>query len=289
MRNRRGWFVTALDQVPERPLVARLTADRDAADAGTRRGCLRGDERGREGALVPRGELQDAELFLGPALGERRRVPQHEGVEPVAAVHQRRVAETELRGEQDLPREVRARGERPDEPGGRRGRGLLRGRGALRQERRGGVTTRREIARHRHREVARSEPEAPVEADVLDRARHRLEAHGGDVLVHQPVHRGPHGRLADPHALPVGADRERAHPPLGARAVRYVEGDDLSRLVAPHHRAVARVEQRVAPHLGIEMRHPHADQAVTAVAVGERVGEHPVQALDVALDGTSGA
>src|SRR2546425_565847 len=58
---------------------------------------------------------------------------------------------------------------------------------------------------------------------------------GGAVWAREPAPRRAHDRFADPHALPVGANRERAHPPLGARAVGDVEGDDLPRLVAPHH------------------------------------------------------
>src|SRR5207245_2789936 len=77
--------------------------------------------------------------------------------------------------------------------------------------------------------------EPGVEADVLDRARHRLETQGGNPLLEQPVHRRADDRLPHAAALAVGSYGERAHPAFGPGAVRDVERDDMPRLVAPQH------------------------------------------------------
>ena len=55
--------------------------------------------------------------------------------------------------------------------------------------------------------------------------------------------------------------------------------------VAPDHRAVAGVLEGVAPDQVVQLRDPHAHQPVPAVAVGERVGEDPVERIDVAQSG----
>src|SRR5437879_7069759 len=52
-------------------------------------------------------------------------------------------------------------------------------------------------------------------------------------------------------ALTIRPHGQRAHPALGTGAVRDVEGHHLSRFVPPQHGAGTRVEQRVAPHLGV--------------------------------------
>src|SRR2546422_3084909 len=79
------------------------------SDAGAgRRGFGRRD-RGIEGTRVPGRELEHAHFVLRPTLGERRRVPQDQRVQSVVAVDERRVAEAELRGQQDLASEVVAR------------------------------------------------------------------------------------------------------------------------------------------------------------------------------------
>ena len=66
--------------------------------------------------------------------------------------------------------------------------------------------------------------------------------------------------------------------------MRDIERRDVSVFVAPHHRARAGVEQRITPHERIQLRHPHADQAVAAVAIGKRLGKDAIQGLDIALD-----
>src|SRR2546430_16174358 len=91
---------------------AGLASHGDAPDADPGRGGLGRRDRGIEGARVAGGELEHTHLVLRPALGERRRVPQHQRVQSAVAVDERRVAEAELRGEQDLASEVVARGER---------------------------------------------------------------------------------------------------------------------------------------------------------------------------------
>ena len=64
-----------------------------------------------------------------------------------------------------------------------------------------------------------------------------------------------------------------------------VERGDVLVLVAPDHRTVTGIEQRVAPHEGIELRDAHADESIAAVAVGKGVRKDAVQRLDVALGG----
>src|SRR5438128_7354421 len=110
------------DEPAERVVEARLAAHRDAPDPRPRGGGLGRRDARLEGALVARRELEHAHLVLGPAFGEGRGVPQHEPGQPVVAIHQRRVAETQLRREYDLAGEVVAGRERADEATGRRER-----------------------------------------------------------------------------------------------------------------------------------------------------------------------
>src|SRR5256712_9974399 len=84
-------------------------------DAGAGRGGFGRRDRGIEAGRVAGGELEHAHLVLRPTLGERRRVPQDQRVQSVVAVDERRVAEAELRGEQDLASEVVGRAERRDD------------------------------------------------------------------------------------------------------------------------------------------------------------------------------
>src|SRR5213593_2350462 len=142
----------------------------------------------------------------------------------------------------------------------------------------------RDLVGERHGEEARCETEPRVETDVLRGPRHRLETECRDATVDEPVRRGAHDRLPDAGALPVWAHRERAHPAFDARLVRDVERSDVAVLVAPHHRALAGVEQRVAPDQRIQLRYTDADQPVAAIAIGEGLRKDAVQPLDVALD-----
>src|SRR2546421_9470377 len=72
--------VPARHQAAERLVVARLAANRHAADAEPRRGGLRGCDRGVECRHVTGHELENPYLIPGPPFRERRRVPQHHGV-----------------------------------------------------------------------------------------------------------------------------------------------------------------------------------------------------------------
>src|SRR5256884_1489657 len=133
--------IAAGDQPAERVVEARLTAHGDAPDARARgRGLGRRDAR-LEGAVVARRQLEHPHLVFGPAFGERRGMPQHERGQPVVAVHERRVAESQLPGERDLASEVVAGRERADEATGRRERRPARVSLPLRQQRGRGMAT----------------------------------------------------------------------------------------------------------------------------------------------------
>src|SRR5256886_8293958 len=96
--------IAAGHEPAERVVEARLTADGDAPDARARgRGLGRRDAR-LEGAVVARRQLEHPHLVFGPAFGERRGMPQHERGQPVVSVHERRVAEPQLRAKRDLAR-----------------------------------------------------------------------------------------------------------------------------------------------------------------------------------------
>src|SRR5436190_2560151 len=201
--------IAAGDEPAERIVEARLAAHRDAPDPRPRGGGLGRRDARVEGAVVARCELEHAHLVLGPALGEGRGAPQHERRQPVAAVHQRRVPESQLRGEDDLAREVVAGGECPDEVTGRRERRGARVPLALRPQRRGGMAAGGDVVRQRDREVTGREAEPRVKTDVLDRAGHGLQPQRRDSLVDEPVYRCPDDRLADARTLAVGTHRER--------------------------------------------------------------------------------
>src|ERR1051326_4753773 len=126
--------IAAGDEPAERVVEARLAAHRDAPDPRPRGGGLRRRDARLERAVVARRELEHAHLVLGPAFGEGGGVPQDERREPVVAVHERRVAQPQLGGEDDLAREVVAGGERADEATGRRERRAARVPFALRQQ-----------------------------------------------------------------------------------------------------------------------------------------------------------
>src|SRR4030095_12150544 len=125
------------------------------------------------------------------------------------------------------------------------------------------------------------EPQPAVEPDVLDGARHGLEADCLHRLFVQPIDARPDHLLAETDPLTRGARRKRAHPPFAAREVYDVEAYQFTITVAPHHRTVSRVLQRVAPDQGIEVRHPDTEQPVPPIALGKGLGEHPAQGFDI--------
>src|SRR6266571_2290715 len=103
----------------ERVVEACLASHGHPPDAGAGRGGFGRRDRGIEAGRVAGRELEHAHFVLRPTLGERRRVPQDQRVQSVVAVDERRVAEAELRGQQDLASEVVARSEGRDEVAGR--------------------------------------------------------------------------------------------------------------------------------------------------------------------------
>src|ERR1044072_225643 len=98
--------IAAREEAAGRVVVSSLAADRDATDAGLRRGRFDRADCGIEGGVVPGGELQHPPLVARATVGERRGVPDGERVHDAAALDERRIAEAELGGEQDLAREV---------------------------------------------------------------------------------------------------------------------------------------------------------------------------------------
>src|SRR6188508_59606 len=125
------------------------------------------------------------------------------------------------------------------------------------------------------------ESQPAVEPDVFDSPGHGLEADRLHRLLVQPIDARPDHLLAQTNPLTVGTHRERAHPPFTAREVHDVEAYQFTITVAPHHCPVSRVLQRIAPDQGIEVRHPDAEQPVPPIAIGEGLGEHPVQGFDI--------
>ena len=128
---------------------------------------------------------------------------------------------------------------------------------------------------------ARKKAESRVEADVVHRARHRLEADHRRALRLEPLDAARDDLLPHSTALELGPHGEWAHPSFGARPMDHVERDDVTAIVAPEHRALRCVLDRVAPDGGIEERDAHADHAVATIALGERVAEHLVQLADL--------
>src|SRR6185437_16965531 len=86
-----------------------------------------------------------------------------------------------------------------------------------------------------------------------------------------------------PHApgLALRPNGQRAHPPFAARAVHHVERHDLAVVVAPQERTGAGILDGVAPDERIEVRHPHADPAVAAIALGAAVAADLIERGDV--------
>src|SRR6266566_4086106 len=192
----------------ERVVEACLASHGHPPDAGAGRGGFGRRDRGIEAGRVAGGELEHAHLVLRPTLGERRRVPQDQRVQSVVAVDERRVAEAELRGQQDLASEVVARSEGRDEVARRLERQAARRALALRQQHRALMPARDDVVGQGHCEVAGEEAEPRVEPDVLHGPGHGLETQGRHVLLEQPVERRPHDGLPHPRALTVGPHGE---------------------------------------------------------------------------------
>src|SRR2546426_7719273 len=147
------------------------------------------------------------------------------------------------------------------------------------------VATSRDLVGQRDGEKPGPKPQSRVKADVLRRARHRLETQGRYATIDQPVGGRPYDRLADAGALAIRTHCQRTHPSFDAGLMSDVERRDVVVLVAPDHRSFTGIEQRVPPDERIELRDANADQPVAAVAVGEGFREDAVQPLDVALGG----
>src|SRR6266704_159427 len=167
----------------ERVVEAGLASHGHPPDAGAGRGGFGRRDRGIEGARVPGRELEHAHFVLRPTLGERRRVPQDQRVQSVVAVDERRVAEAELRGQQDLASEVVARSEGRDEVARRLERQAARRALALRQQHRALMPARDDVVGQGHCEMAGEEAEPRVEPDVLHGPGHGLETQGRHVLL----------------------------------------------------------------------------------------------------------
>src|SRR3954467_7104449 len=67
--------------------------------------------------------------------------------------------------------------------------------------------------------------------------------------------------------------------------MHHIEGNDVAAVVAPEHRPVSRVVDRVSPDRGIEKRHPHAHHSVAAISLCEGVAEDLVELLDLVETG----
>src|SRR5216117_2022596 len=179
--------IAAGHEPAERVVEAGLASHGHPPDAGAGRGGFGRRDRGIEGARVPGRELEHAHFVLRPTLGERRRVPQDQRVQSVVAVDERRVAEAELRGQQDLASEVVARSEGRDEVAPRLERQAARRALALRQQHRALMPARDDVVGQGHREMAGEEAEPRVEPDVLHGPGHGLETQGRHVLLEQDV------------------------------------------------------------------------------------------------------
>jgi hypothetical protein len=134
----------------------------------------------------------------------------------------------------------------------------------------------------RDRQPPGLEAEARVEADVVHRARHRLEPDRARALRRQPLHARAYDALADPRLLHVGPHGEGPHPPFRTGEMHDVEGDDPAALVAPEHRALARVVDGVAPDRRVQEGHAHPHHAVATIALAEGVAEDLVERPQVA-------
>ena len=85
----------------------------------------------------------------------------------------------------------------------------------------------------------------------------------------------------DAAALILRSHGEWTHPALGAGAVHHVERDDVTALVAPEHRALSGILDRVPPDSRVEKRHADADHPVATIALRERVAEDLIQLGDL--------
>src|SRR3989337_1515254 len=134
---------------------------------------------------------------------------EREARQRVAGVHEHRIAQRKLLREQDLAREVVAGEQLRDER-----RTLAHGVGAICRGARGEEAGRAPgvlgFDGERHGEAGRHEAQPRIEADVLHRARHRLEPDHPASGAAQPRDPRVDGRLAVPRTLTVFADGERA-------------------------------------------------------------------------------
>src|SRR4029079_12827807 len=125
------------------------------------------------------------------------------------------------------------------------------------------------------------EPKARVEADVVHRARHRLEPDDAGGVLAEPIDAGAQDLLPEAPALPLGPHSEGAHPPFDPGAMRDVERDDLLAFTTPRHRPRPRILDRITPDRRIQEWHAYADHPVTPIAFRERIAEYLIQRRDV--------
>src|SRR4051812_35524007 len=100
--------------------------------------------------------------------------------------------------------------------------------------------------------MTRHQSDPAVEADVVDSPGHRFQADGGGSMPAQPLDAAPHHCRSNTFALAVRANGQRSHPSFGAGTMNHVERHHLAIYVAPDHRSVTGILQRVAPNQSIE-------------------------------------
>src|SRR5437773_2964854 len=137
------------------------------------------------------------------------------------------------------------------------------------------------VYRGRERETARHETHRGIEADVVHCARHGFQPDDLGAVHVEPVDAASHDLLPCADALMFAAHGDGSHPAFDPRAVYDVERDDLAALAAPHHRPVRGVANRITPHRGVQERYAHADHAVAAVALRERLAEDLIELVDL--------
>src|SRR2546423_5356491 len=130
--------------------------------------------------------------------------------------------------------------------------------------------------------MSRHESQGRVKADVVHRARHRLETDHLGTRLFQPIDTRRYDHFSDSLPLVIRMDGEWTHPPLDTRAMHHVEGGDSVAGVAPDHRAFFGVGDREFPHCRVEMRHPYADHAILAVSFRTSLAEDGVERWDFA-------
>src|SRR5438132_725652 len=65
--------------------------------------------------------------------------------------------------------------------------------------------------------------------------------------------------------------------------MRDVERGDVSSVIAPQHRTLARIGNRESPDCWIEIRNTHSRHSIFSVSVSERIAEYRVQERNVGL------